>query len=69
MLAGVRIGVARDPAFSFLYPANLDLLRVMGAELVGLLPQAVLKAIPRRRWPQLGLSVEMTVEARLTTRC
>jgi cobyrinic acid a,c-diamide synthase len=34
VLAGVRIGVARDPAFSFLYPANLDLLRVMGAELV-----------------------------------
>lgn len=33
-LAGVRIGVARDPAFSFLYPANLDLLRLMGAELV-----------------------------------
>lgn len=33
-LAGVRIGVARDRAFSFLYPANLDLLREMGAELV-----------------------------------
>jgi cobyrinic acid a,c-diamide synthase len=33
-LAGVRIGVARDRAFSFLYPANLDLLRAMGAELV-----------------------------------
>ncbi len=33
-LAGVRIGVARDRAFSFLYPANLDLLRELGAELV-----------------------------------
>ena len=33
-LAGVRIGIARDRAFSFLYPANLDLLRAMGAELV-----------------------------------
>jgi cobyrinic acid a,c-diamide synthase len=33
-LAGLRIGVARDRAFSFLYPANLDLLRAMGAELV-----------------------------------
>jgi cobyrinic acid a,c-diamide synthase len=34
LLDGVRIGVARDRAFSFLYPANLDLLRAMGAELV-----------------------------------
>jgi cobyrinic acid a,c-diamide synthase len=33
-LAGVRIGIARDSAFSFLYPANLDLLRALGAELV-----------------------------------
>jgi cobyrinic acid a,c-diamide synthase len=33
-LAGIRIGIARDRAFSFLYPANLDLLRAMGAELV-----------------------------------
>ena len=32
LLAGVRIGIARDAAFSFLYPANLDLLRSMGAE-------------------------------------
>jgi cobyrinic acid a,c-diamide synthase len=34
LLAGVRIGVARDRAFSFLYHANIDLLRAMGAELV-----------------------------------
>ncbi|MFV3315407.1 cobyrinate a,c-diamide synthase [Pseudomonas sp. NY15374] len=33
-LAGVRIGVARDEAFAFLYGANLDLLRDQGAELV-----------------------------------
>ncbi|MCG8393992.1 MAG: cobyrinate a,c-diamide synthase [Pseudomonadales bacterium] len=31
-LEGVRIGVARDAAFAFLYPANLDLLAEMGAE-------------------------------------
>jgi len=33
LLQGVRIGVARDSAFAFLYQANLDLLRELGAEL------------------------------------
>jgi cobyrinic acid a,c-diamide synthase len=33
LLAGVRIGIARDAAFSFIYQANLDLLRQLGAEL------------------------------------
>ncbi len=33
-LADVRIAVACDQAFSFLYPANLDLLRDQGAELI-----------------------------------
>lgn len=32
-LAGARIACARDCAFSFLYRANLDLLRTLGAEL------------------------------------
>lgn len=32
-LAGVRIGVAHDSAFAFLYQANLDLLAELGAEL------------------------------------
>ena len=32
-LAGVNVAVARDAAFSFLYPANLDVLRTLGAEL------------------------------------
>lgn len=33
LLAGVTIAVARDPAFTFLYPANLTLLEEMGARL------------------------------------
>ncbi|QPF75436.1 cobyrinate a,c-diamide synthase [Roseateles sp. DAIF2] len=33
LLAGRRIGIARDAAFSFIYPANLDCLRALGAEL------------------------------------
>lgn len=32
-LRGVKIAVARDAAFSFLYPANLDTLRKLGAQL------------------------------------
>jgi glutamate formiminotransferase / 5-formyltetrahydrofolate cyclo-ligase len=38
---------------------------VLGAELVGLLPQATLRSIPSARWPELGLSEGVTVEARL----
>lgn len=32
-MQGVRIGIAADAAFSFIYQANLDLLRAMGAQL------------------------------------
>jgi hypothetical protein len=38
---------------------------VHGAELVGLLPAAVLDAVPRRRWGELGLAEDRTVEYRL----
>lgn len=33
LLAGVRVAVARDQAFAFLYNGNLDALRAMGADL------------------------------------
>ncbi|MFN5046563.1 cobyrinate a,c-diamide synthase [Roseateles sp.] len=34
LLAGKRIAVAQDSAFSFIYPANLDCLRRLGAEVL-----------------------------------
>lgn len=35
------------------------------AELVGLVPQAVLDAVPPHRWPELDLAADRTIEARL----
>lgn len=60
----VNVGPARfyDTAAALLEAAGA---RVAGAELVGLLPAAVLEAIPERRWEELGLSADQTVEARL----
>jgi len=39
--------------------------KVVGAELVGLLPQSILADIAIERWTQLGLSADSTVESRL----
>ena len=39
--------------------------RVVGAELVGLLPEAVLRAVDEERWAELDLAAERTIEARL----
>jgi len=39
-----------------------------GAELVGLVPDAVLRREPTQRWSELDLSAERTIEARLATR-
>ena len=38
---------------------------VEGAELVGLVPEAVLASVPAHRWTELGFSADSTVEARL----
>ncbi|WP_421622132.1 cobyrinate a,c-diamide synthase [Alkalilimnicola ehrlichii] len=38
LLAGRRIGIARDEAFSFIYPANVDGLRALGAEVTWFSP-------------------------------
>lgn len=40
LLAGRRVAIARDAAFCFIYPANLDVLRAAGAELVFFSPLA-----------------------------
>jgi glutamate formiminotransferase len=40
--------------------------RVLGTELVGLMPASVLHVIPEARWPELGLAEETTVESRLS---
>ena len=45
LLKGITIGIARDTAFAFIYPANIDLLKNMGAELVFFSPLKD-KAIP-----------------------
>lgn len=40
LLGGVTIAVARDAAFRFIYPANLDTLRALGARVVEFSPLA-----------------------------
>ncbi len=40
LLSGVRIAIARDAAFSVIYPANIECLRLMGAELTFFSPLA-----------------------------
>ena len=42
--------------------------RIDRAELVGLAPRAVLEAVDPRRWPELDLSEERTIEGRLAQR-
>lgn len=50
------------------YDAVAERAPVAGCELVGLLPDAVLRQVPETRWAQLDLSVEQTVEWRLRSR-
>jgi glutamate formiminotransferase len=62
-----------DPAFfgpARLYDAVAELVKevggeIEGAELVGLIPSAVLAKVPPSRYEELGLSSETTVENRL----
>ncbi|HLI45226.1 MAG TPA: hypothetical protein VKU92_12260 [Acidimicrobiales bacterium] len=47
------------------YDAVSELLPVVSAELVGLVPERVLRAVGRHRWRELGLSESATIESRL----
>ena len=50
LLDGVRIAIARDDAFSFIYPANLGLLEALGARLAYFSPLAN-EPVPAPRSP------------------
>lgn len=41
---------------------------IAGCELVGLVPEAVLRAVPEPRWAELDLGADRTIEARLARR-
>ncbi len=47
------------------YDAVADEVALAGAELVGLVPEAVLEKIPEHRWAELDLTADRTLEARL----
>lgn len=50
------------------YDAVASRVAVTGAELVGLVPAAVLEAVPRHRWAELDLAPSRTIEMRLSRR-
>jgi glutamate formiminotransferase len=55
-----------DAAFDLVVDACRSVgATVAGAELVGLLPDAVLRAIPPERWADLDLAEDRTIEARV----
>ena len=47
------------------FDAVASRVRTAGAELVGLIPQAVLDVVPAERWEQIDLGPDRTIEARL----
>jgi hypothetical protein len=50
------------------YDAVAALAPVRQAELVGLVPEDVLRAVDPARWPALDLAEDRTIEARLRAR-
>ena len=51
-----------------LYDEVAARVRVMRAELVGLLPESVLRSVPAHRWTELDLGDDRTIEARMASR-
>jgi glutamate formiminotransferase len=75
---GLQVGDRVQVSMNLINPMELgpmeafDTVRELsdteGAELVGLIPQAVLADIPHSRWKQLDVSTEQTIEFRLAER-
>jgi glutamate formiminotransferase len=80
---GLAVGERAQVSMNLIAPEELgpaaayDLVRdearamgaeVGGAELVGLVPEVVLHAVSERRWPELDLAADRTIEARLAQR-
>jgi glutamate formiminotransferase len=63
----LRVGPAE--AFDRVAAAAADVgATIAGAELVGLVPEAVLAAVPAERWTMLDLAADRTIEARSSAR-
>ena len=72
---GLQVGSAVQVSCNLIEPAKVGPAAVFDAvaslavadraELVGLVPAAVLAAVPRQRWTELDLDPSRTIEARL----
>jgi glutamate formiminotransferase len=75
---GLQVGRRVQVSMNLVAPAEVGpaaafdavaaLTPVAGAELVGLVPDAVLRAAPEARWAELDLAPDRTIEARLARR-
>jgi glutamate formiminotransferase / 5-formyltetrahydrofolate cyclo-ligase len=80
---GLEVDAGAQVSFNLIDPASVSVAAVYDAvaeraqargcsvlrgELVGLAPQAMLRAIPTHRWPELDLSEDTTIECRMADR-
>jgi glutamate formiminotransferase len=79
---GLEVGTGAQVSFNLIDPATVSVVdvydavavgaesngcSVLRAELVGLIPDAALRATPRHRWAELDLEEERTIEGRLAS--